>query len=394
VLDFVRTEPERCDGCEACASACRAACVELREDEEGFRYPWIDAAACTECGACEEVCPALSPSPARGAAEPAAFAARVKDDATRAASSSGGVFTAIAEDALARGGVVFGARFEEGLELRHAGAERPAELAALRGSKYVPSRVGGVFEAVRRQVAAGRPVVFAGTPCQVGGLRAFLGPGRADGSLVALDLVCHGVPSLRAFRAYTGWLERRHGSPVTGIRFRDKRAGWKRYEVVATLAGGGEYRSPFADDPFMRGFLWNLCLRPACHSCRWARLPRAGDLTLGDYWGIEKVRPELDDDRGTSAVLVNTAAGERTLARVAPRLALTATPLADVVAGNGCVVSPVPASPRRAAFMRDLRTVPFETLTRRYLRPDTSLLRRVARRLRAAVRSAVRPGRA
>jgi coenzyme F420-reducing hydrogenase beta subunit len=392
VLDFVQREPHRCDGCEACTSACPASCIELREDGEGFRYPRIDPAACTECGVCEEVCPALSPAPAPGAPAPAVFAARTLDAATREASSSGGVFSAIAEDVLARGGAVFGARFDAELELRHAAAERAADLAPLRGSKYLPSLVGEAFGAVRRCVEEGRPALFVGTPCQVGGLRAFLGSRGAEGSLVAMDLVCHGVPSLRAFRAYTAWLERRHASRVTGVRFRDKREGWRRFQVVASFEDGGEYRRPFGDDPYMRAFLWNLCLRPACHACRWARLPRVGDLTLGDYWGIEAVRPDLDDDRGTSAVLVNTARGEQALARVRDRLALEPTPLEAAVAGNVCLVRPVAASPRRAAFMRDLAVLSFEALERRHLRDDTPVLRRIARRLRASVRSLLRPG--
>jgi coenzyme F420-reducing hydrogenase beta subunit len=390
VLDFVVGEAERCDGCEACASVCPAACIELREDEEGFRYPRVDPAACTECGACEEVCPALSPSPAPGSAAPAVFAARSLDAATRAASSSGGVFSAIAEDVLARGGAVFGARFDGSLQLGHAAAERLADLAALRGSKYLPSLVGGAFEGVRRTLEAGRPVAFVGTPCQVGGLRAFLHARPARGDLVTIDLVCHGVPSLRAFRAYTGWLERRQASRLTGLEFRGKRTGWKRFEVVATFEDGAEYRAPFGDDPYMRAFLWNLCLRPACHACRWARIPRVGDLTLGDYWGIERVRPDLDDDRGTSVVLVSTPRGEEALARVRGRLAVDATALEAAVAGNVCLVRPVPASPGRPAFLRDLAAAPFETVMKRHLRDRPPLLRRVARRVRSSLRSLLR----
>jgi coenzyme F420-reducing hydrogenase beta subunit len=346
------------------------------EDGEGFRYPRIDSDACTACGACEDVCPALSP-PVAGTREPQVFAARVLDEGVRRASSSGGVFSALAHDTLRRGGVVFGAQLDASLELAHVGVTDPAALAPLRGSKYLPSAVGECFREVRRHLDAGTPVLFVGTPCQVGGLRALLGP--SPRGLVAVDLVCHGVPSLRWFRSYRGWLERTHTSPLAAMRFRDKRAGWKDYEVVASFADGSEYRRVFRDDPFMRAFLWNCCLRPACHECRWSRIPRVGDLTLGDYWGIRAVRPELDDDRGTSAVLVGSDEGARALARVAADLELAPTSLAPAVAANSCLVAPVPASPRRTAFMRDMAELPLEAVADRHLRSRYSLPERGVR---------------
>lgn len=385
MLDFVREEPNRCDGCEACASRCASASIRMVEDVEGFRYPSVDAGTCTSCGACEEVCPALRPRDA-GTRAPRVYAARSVDAATRGASSSGGVFSELAEDTLRRGGLVFGAAFDGALELRHVGVESSADLAPLRGSKYVPSLLGESLREVRRHADAGRPVLFVGTPCQVGGLRAYIG--RPRDSLVTVDLVCHGVPSLRLFRQFRGWLERRHRGSLAEIQFRDKRNGWRRFEVVATFADGRQHRSHHRVDAFMRAFLGNLCLRPACHECRWARIPRVGDLTLGDYWGISGAGAEVDDDRGTSAVLVNGDKGLAALERVSSRLVLKETPLAPAVAGNPCLVRPAVASPRRASFMRDLSAAPFDALVSKYLRPPSAAARfygRVRSRLRAMV---------
>jgi hypothetical protein len=205
-------------------------------------------------------------------------------------------------------------------------------------------------------------------------------------------VVCHGVPSAAVFRSYLRWQEAVHGAPAVACAFRDKRGGWKRYRVVVELADGREHAVAFDRDPFMLGFLRNLYLRPSCHLCTYSRVPRIGDLTLGDFWGVRAVDRALDDDRGTSLVLVSSERGRAALESVAGTLRLSERALAEGVAANPCVVRPVARPPERDRFFADFAARPFSEVVRRWLEPPPQQrkdplrgLRRLARKLGAAV---------
>jgi coenzyme F420-reducing hydrogenase beta subunit len=341
----------------------------MTEDAEGFRYPSIDRDVCTSCGACERVCPAMH---ARARLEcgpkPEVYAAWSRSASIRSVSSSGGIFSSLASEVLARGGAVGGAAFDEANELRHVLVREERELTALRGSKYVQSEVAGAFREVRHWLRGGRSALFVGTPCQVDGLKAYLGKPRER--LYTCDLVCHGVPSSSIFRAYRKWLEGIHRGQIRSLAFRDKaKGGWKEFQVVARFDDGQEYRRAFGQDAFMIGFLRNLYLRPACHACPYACLPRVGDITLGDFWGIGVSRPELDDDRGTSLVLVNSEPGASMLTWASAHMHVYRGSLDVAVGGNRCLQRPTAASPLRRAFFEKAAHSEFADLERKYLRP-------------------------
>jgi coenzyme F420-reducing hydrogenase beta subunit len=262
---------------------------------------------------CERVCPILkkqAPQPT----EVKAYAAYAAEDALRAQSSSGGLFTLLAEEILSRGGYVAGAAFDEDLSVRHILVDNVRDLEKLRGSKYVQSRMEDTYLCVKEQLQKGRPVLFTGVSCQVAGLKAYLG--KEYENLYTVDVLCHGVPSPKVWEQYLREQEADHREKPAAVSFRDKRTGWRRSSISVKFADGAEYCRPGEENRYMQLFLRDICLRPSCHSCRFKSFPRLSDLTIGDAWGIEKQMPELDDDRGISLVMINTPKGHRFLQNV------------------------------------------------------------------------------
>lgn len=314
-----------CCGCAACVQICPKGCISLVEDREGFLYPHVDRNSCIGCGLCERVCPFINTGEAR---EPLrCYAAKNRDERIRMESSSGGVFTLLAESIIDEGGVVFGARFDDKWEVVHDFTERKAGLAAFMGSKYVQSRIGNTFRQAESFLKEGRKVLFSGTPCQIKGLKLYL---RKDyDNLLAVDFICHGVPSPGVWRQYLDETfrkpDRREGrgkntvlsSPkampvITGISFRDKQLGWKKFSFVVRgkSAGQADKNSVLLSDMhqnnvYMKAFLSDLILRPSCYGCRAKGGSSGSDITIADFWGIQNIMPDFDDDKGVSLVLVN-----------------------------------------------------------------------------------------
>lgn len=375
-------DKENCCGCRACENACPVRCIAMRADEEGFLYPEADAVRCTECGLCERVCPVLS---RRETGRPmTVYAAKSCDEATRLASSSGGMFSLLAGRVLAAGGVVFGARFDGDWRVVHDGAETPEALTALRGSKYVQSDMGDTFSRVKALLREGRKVLFSGTPCQVAGLQNFLR--CPDPNLLAVDVACHGAPSPLVWRA---WLEERFGGRcerIGAIGFRTKPEGWKRFHFCVTGRDGVPMLDQaFPENGYMRGFLNDLYLRPSCYRCPVRSFRSGSDLTLADFWGVERLHAAFDDDRGTSLVTVNTARGAEAFAEVgADRIE---TSYADALRGNPVLERSVACPELRKTFFAAFQTTTdLDGLIRRLTRPGLyrrarALAGRIYRRL-------------
>lgn len=329
-----------CSGCSACHDACPKNAIVMVADEEGFLYPRIDEAKCVRCGLCEKVCPSLNRDLPRTPL--AVYAAKAKDDELRLKSSSGGVFSLLAQQVLARGGVVYGAGFDHAdWHVMHKSAENENELGDLRGSKYVQSDVRGIYASVRSQLISDREVLFSGTPCQVAGLRRYLNILKVDVSkLLLVDVVCHAVPSPLAWRKY---LDERlaktgPGAIIRRIAFRHKNCGWKRYSLSLCFADDKEYRCDLREDTFLRGFLSELYNRPSCHDCQCRELRSGSDLTIADYWSVHEKFPEMDDDCGTSLVLVNTDFGRSRLDAIGSQVSLVESDFSDAVRVNQSIV--------------------------------------------------------
>lgn len=337
-----------CCGCEACVQRCPKRCISLHRDQEGFLYPLVDESICIDCGLCERVCPVINQG------EPlkplVAYAAKNQDESVRLSSSSGGVFTALAEQVIAQGGVVFGARFDESWNVVHDYVETVEGLSAFRGAKYAQSRIGLCFLQAETFLRQGRQVLFSGLPCQITGLKKFL---RKDyDNLITVELFCHGVPSPMVWKRF---LEEEVAIPhirLKSISFRDKVSGWKNYSFFYSQedANGVQlHRMPFAKNLFMRGFLADLYLRPSCYHCPAKQFKSGSDLTIGDYWGVKLAHPELDDDKGVSAVLVNTDRGVKILQTV-QHISLYASTFENVVKCNPALMKSAQEPAKRPLF--------------------------------------------
>lgn len=336
---------DQCYGCHACFNICPVRAISMSEDDEGFKYPIIDEKKCINCGKCEAICPVLAQKKQFHSKAPEFYAVWNKEDAVRNRSSSGGVFRAIAMNILDAGGTVYGAAFDENNKLRHLRVENEAELGCLMGAKYLQSDIGTAYGQVRADLRSGRQVLFSGTPCQVAGLYAYLG--GDDDKLLTADVICHGVPSPKVFAKY---LEGQEAGEGCLIDFRNKKNGWKNYDIVI-----GDKREKFSDNSYMEGFLSNLYLRPSCAQCGFAGFPRPGDFTLGDFWGAGAFRRKYDDDRGTSLVLLNSDKAKHKFAMLKDWFALAErVPQFSAIEYNPSLIKCSKPSPKRDAFFAAL----------------------------------------
>lgn len=331
---------EDCCGCSACAQRCPKQCIKMLEDEEGFLYPKVDETKCINCHFCEKVCPVANQAESRMPID--SYAAYNMDDGVRKDSSSGGIFTLLAEKVIAEGGVVFGATWNEKWQVVHTYTETKEGIAQFRGSKYIQSIIGETYKQAETFLKSGRKVLYSGTPCQIAGLRLFLR--KEYDNLLTIDFICHGVPSPGVFRWYlqeeiNNYAARKgrkntvsflpihsipegdvlmpEGLSIKGIRFRDKCSGWKKFSFVLLLAEAsaeGKQNSvslsyTLEQNSFLKGFLNDLYLRPSCHKCPAKSLKSGSDITIADYWGYKDTPNITDTDEGISAVLINSVKG-------------------------------------------------------------------------------------
>lgn len=293
-----------CCGCHACITICPKQCIAMREDEEGFLYPHVDKGVCIDCGLCEKVCPVINQS------EPSkplkVYAAKNKNEEVRLQSSSGGIFTLLAEKTIQKGGVVFGAKFNEHWEIVHDWTDTIEGIAAFRGSKYVQSTIGNTYSEVQTFLKTGRKVLFSGTPCQIAGLKKYLR--NEYDNLLMVDIACHGVPSPLVWRTFLKEINC-NSECIKAITFRDKSKGWKAYRMEIKGMTSDLYSDCTNKNIYMCGFLKNLYLRPSCHCCPSKSGKSGSDITIADFWGVQNYYPEFDDDKGVSLIFVNTQRG-------------------------------------------------------------------------------------
>ena len=379
-------EKKDCCGCHACAQRCPKQCISMVEDKEGFLYPRVDMSKCIDCHLCEQVCPVINHGVPHDPLQ--CFAAVNPNEEVRRQSSSGGIFTMLAEQVVRNGGVVFGARFDERWEVMHDSTDTIDGLALFRGSKYVQSRIGNCYSRVEQLLKQGRTVLFSGTPCQVAGLHRFL---RKDyDGLLTVDFICHGVPSPGVWRKYIGEEVARQCDPkntvlpcpiygrdarIEGISFRDKTLGWKKYSFalfLSTTDGRGEKfifcsRSTIDENPYLRGFNINLFLRPSCYSCPSKSGKSQSDITIGDFWGIERVLPQMCDEKGVSIVLPLTERGANALMQLPGLVPLDARKASEY---NRTFSHSSMYNGNRCLFFGKLHKKPFMYLFRRYAIPN------------------------
>lgn len=300
-------DKSKCCGCGACAQVCPKHCITMTADNEGFLYSVVDKETCVDCGLCEWTCHELHPKEERRPIK--VMAAMNKNEEIRLKSSSGGVFHLLAEKTIKEGGVVFGARFDAQWQVVIDYAETLDGILAFMGSKYVQARTESAYQQTKQFLKEGRQVLFSGTPCQVAGLHQYLH--KPYENLLTVDFICHGTPSPKVWGRYLEEVVHKVGN-VQKMDFRNKTRGWKNYNLHLTYNEKERtcsMLSPFRENPYMKVFLRNITLRPSCYACQ-AKSGRSGsDLTIADFWGIDNVLPEMDDDKGTSLVLIQTEKG-------------------------------------------------------------------------------------
>ena len=314
---MIRIEhPEDCCGCTACASICSHDAISMKPDTLGFLYPEVDMEKCVDCGLCEKVC-AFNDNydTSLNLSQPDVYAARHKDMQEIETSRSGAAFIALSDWVIEHGGVVYGAGYTDHFRVVHKRATTKEARNEFKGSKYVQSDIKNTFNEAKKYLDSGRKVLFVGTPCQISGLNAYLG--KQYNNLLTVDFVCHGVPSPKLFKNYLKWEAR--GKNITDFRFRSKlKKGWGlcySYRIENKLKHGSVKMNPYYN-AFLNGYTYREC----CYNCKYATKQRISDITLCDYWGIEKEHPEFYDSKGVSGIIINTQKGNQIFKQIQKKL--------------------------------------------------------------------------
>ena len=370
-----------CVGCHACSNICPENCISMIADKDGFLFPKVDYDLCISCEQCVDVCPILKVKEIDN--KPSAYACINKDDLVRSESSSGGVFTLVAEYVLDNKGYVFGASFNDEFELEHVHINTKDQLSRLRGSKYLQSKIGNSYNNVKTFLDSNKLVLFTGTPCQIAGLKSYLGNKDYD-NLLTIDIVCHGVPSPKVWNKYLNFRKSKANSSLKKVSFRNKKDGWKGYSVLF-LFDNTEYQKSHRDDLYIKAFLTDVCLRKTCYNCNFKSVNRQSDLTLADFWGIQNVLPEMDDDKGTSLIFINSQKAHDIFIALSNAMIFKQVDINEAVKYNPSAISSVKENPCRNNFFRDLDTVRFDKLVKKYCKKKLSLktiLYRLLRKLK------------
>lgn len=373
-----------CSGCHACSNVCPKKCIQMLTDNEGFWYPQISKEDCVDCGICEKVCPIIHKWHPVKDQTTVAFAAFHQNEDIRLMSSSGGIFTLLAHAIIDQGGVVFGAAFSGDFKsVHHICVEDIDSVEKLRGSKYLQSEIGKAYEKAKEYLDNGRKVLFTGTPCQIGGLYSFLR--KPYDGLYTQDIICHGVPSPMVWKKYVEHHERKSVSKTQQVFFRDKKSGWKTYAVFFKFLNNITFEKNFREDAFMRAFLSNICLRPSCYDCSFKGIERISDITLADFWGVQNICPEMDDDKGTSLVFIHSEKGIELYRQIEGEIRSVAQACDNVVRYNPSAVNSTPMHPKRADFMLNIQKNDFEHVVNKYTKKK--LYHRVLARIKNSFRS-------
>lgn len=362
-----------CTGCGVCALRCPEKCITMKENDEGFLYPSVDTKKCTNCGLCDKVCH-LNAQKCTDNYKQKVFAGINLDSDTLFKSSSGGIFSALAEKIIDTGGAVYGCAFDSEFIPSHIKIEKKSDLFKLHGSKYVESYLGNIFEDVKKTVDSGRNVLFSGTGCQTAALLSYLG-GREYPNLFTLDIICHGVPSRRLFKHHLNWLSNRGHGEVKDFSFRCKSPrGGGTHLFQCGFQDGTVQSGPYFKDPYYFSFMNSAIFRESCYLCKYAQSKRVGDITLGDYWGVENHHKLPGIKKGVSLVIVNSKKGENLLSSCAGGISLIPSKLEWACEGNQNLVHPVSRPALRETIYKTIENDSYEKWANSYFSSKKYLL--------------------
>lgn len=351
----------QCVGCYACFNICPNSCIDMKQDEEGFAYPVIDDDKCTYCGLCLNRCPVISIRKKNINIE--VFGCINKNENTRKHSSSGGIFALLADSTLTNDGVVFGASFDNQFNVKHSSSNE-VTIKELQGSKYVQSNIESKYYEIENLLKDKKQVLFTGTPCQVAGLKSYLN--KSYNNLICVDFICHGVGSPKIWHKYLDHHTQITKSKIKSVNFRSKAKGWKNYSLKIDFNNNSIYAKKLNKDPYMKLFLKNYNLRPTCYNCAYKSENSLSDITLADFWGVNMVYPELDDNQGTSLVLIHNKKGMDIYQNISNQIISKIVDANIVFRYNSSYYYSVPKPYDRDSFFKELNTKSIIKLSNKY----------------------------
>lgn len=357
----------KCTGCRMCVQICPVKAIDMKENEEGFFEPIINKEKCIKCGLCFKRCPQLNDvKVGKKINSHKVFAMKNKNTEEQKNSSSGGVFSVLARYVLENNGAVYGACFDEKLKLEHIRIDKQENLYKLRGSKYLQSNTKNTFELVKNDLNKGVKVLYVGTPCQIAGLKNYLGKDYEE--LLLVDLVCHGVPSQKLFDKYLTWLKKKNNSSIIEYEFRSKEKKSWGLNLKVKFESGKERYIPANLDPYYKSFLNGSTYRECCYNCKYAKIERVGDITIADYWGIEKEHPDFYDKNGVSAVIINTNAGFKAFENIKDKVEYRDTEIEKIIAKNKNLQEPTIRNSIRNNAYKDIDRKKFINYSKKNLK--------------------------
>ena len=376
-----------CTGCTACKNTCPKQCIEMQMDKNGFVYPKIkDLSACIECRKCERACPVLGNI--RFSNQTVAYAAFSKNEKMRMESSSGGIFSELAKEILLQGGVVYGAAYNEQFEVQHCCVDTVDDLRKLRGAKYAESDLGNSFSDILKRLKTGQKVLFSGTPCQVAGLKSFLG--KEYDNLFCIDFVCHGIPSPTVWKNYVEYRAKKdaNGELPKNINLRSKHTGWSKYQYsnVFEYKNGKKYSALSIDSLFMKLFVGDYISRESCENCKFKGYNRVSDITLGDFWGIWDIDPQMDDDKGTSVVLIQSEKGQQLWNIIRDQIVYKEVSLEQASEQNPSMLVSSKAHENRKNVLDKIREEHFDECEKIFAQQQSTLIIKVKRKINMLIK--------
>lgn len=375
-------DKKKCCACSACYSVCPVNAIKMIEDEKGFKYPKVDMGKCINCGLCEKVCPIINEKNIEN--NPKAYACYNKDEYTRIQSTSGGIFTLLAKKIIQKGGVVFGASFGQEFNIvEHSYSENIKETAKFRGSKYLQSDMGDSYKKVKEFLMKERYVLFTGTPCQIEGLKNYLGKEYAK--LYLQDIVCHGVPSPKIWREYKNY--RSNNSKLTEMSFRSKKEeGWSKYHISMKFGNGKKYNTRHDKDTYIMAFLSHLALRESCTDCRFKKKNRVSDITLGDFWGINGINTKMNDEKGTSLVVINSLKGQELFDSIKDEIIYEEVNFENAIKENPSYIYSSKTNIKSEQFFMDINNNNFDKVVNRYIKNEKIYIK-ILRKIKQIVKN-------
>lgn len=357
-------EKKECCGCGSCASACPRQCIEMIENKEGFLYPKIEEKKCINCGLCNQSCPILNVKQEIPCVQNA-YIVQNKDDSICRESTAGGAFTALASEVIMRGGVVYGAAYDENFRVVHQRAGKIPELKKFRNSKYVQSNLNNTFKEARTYLDQGVWVCYSGTPCQIEGIKRYLR--KEYDNLILIDVVCRAVPSPLVWKKYLQMMKKRINLPIGNICFRDKRYGYKYATMnFMDLSDISIYNLGVESDPMHRAFFSNICDRSSCYQCHFKKRYRESDFTIWDCFQVGRYNKELDNDKGATRVLIHTEKGKIFFESIKKQIKYVNVDPDKIIKGSKEMFKSVPLNAKREQFMGDLDVLDAEELFDKY----------------------------